>query len=97
MDLSQFTPSVSLDLTEKDVKAILKDALKDQMPGFVVEDVVFSTSTEYDMRGESCGTKFGGAKIKFSRVSSPLEKGGYDTSDAFVEKGGYNPSEILGL
>lgn len=85
MDLSQFISSVSLDLTEKDVKAILKDALKNQMPGFIVEDVTFSTSTEYDMRGESCGTKFGGAKVKFSRVSSPLEKGGY------------NPSEVLGL
>lgn len=85
MDLSQFIPSVSLDLTEKDVKAILKDALKNQMPGFVVEDVMFSTSTEYDMRGDSCGVKFGGAKIKFSRVSSSLEKGGY------------NPSEVLGL
>lgn len=85
MDLSQFIPSVSLDLTEKDVKAILKDALKNQMPGFVVEDVMFSTSTEYDMRGDSCGTKFGGAKVKFSRDNPPVEKGGYD------------PSEVLGL
>lgn len=85
MDLSKFIPSVSLDLTEKDVKAILKDALKDQMPGFVVEDITFSTSTEYDMRGDSCGYRFGGAKIKFSKVNPS------------ADKGGYNPSEILGL
>lgn len=78
MDLSKFVPSVSLDLTEKDVKAILKNALKDQMPGFAVGDIVFSTSTDYDMRGEPCGTKFGGAKIKFSKVDPSMDKDGHN-------------------
>lgn len=80
MDLSKFIPSVSLDLTDEDVEAILKDALKDQMPGFVVEGIVFSTSAKYDMRGDSCGAKFGGAKIKFSRVNPPAGEGDYNPS-----------------
>ena len=71
MDLSNLTPVVTIEVPEDAVKAIIKEAFKDQLPGFEVKDMHFTVTVDRDMRGETCGTKFGGVKINFKKASSP--------------------------
>lgn len=69
MDLSDIAPSISLELKADAVEYILGEALKNHMPGYEVDTVTFKSSQERDMRGESCGTKFTGAKVTFKKAS----------------------------
>lgn len=68
MDISNYTPNVSLDLPEEAVRGIIQDALKDQLPGFTIKDIYYEVSPSYDIRGDQCGVKFKGVKINFSKV-----------------------------
>ena len=67
MDLSNIAPSLSLELKADAVEYILGEALKNHVPGYEVDTVTFSHSVERDRRGETCGTRFTGAKVTFKK------------------------------
>lgn len=61
--------SFTIEITSSDIEKILKEAALQKL-GNLAEGkdikVTFTTSAEYDMRGEHSGTKFSGAKLTFS-------------------------------
>lgn len=69
MDLTCITPNITLDLKAEAVEYLIRETLKNHIPGYEVDKVIFSSSQERDMRGESCGTRFNGAKITFKKSS----------------------------
>lgn len=68
MDLSRITPSITVDLNSSLIESMVREAFKDHMPGFCVDKVTFSTSQDWDMRGEPCNIKFSGAKVTFKKA-----------------------------
>lgn len=71
MDLSKITPKISIELTEESIQELIEDALRNHMPGYEIKKITFSVVNSYDMRGEECGYKFGGAKIEFAKATNP--------------------------
>jgi hypothetical protein len=69
MDLSNIAPSISLELKADALEYLIREGLKNHIPGYEVDEVTFSTSKEYDMRGDTCGTRFTGAKVTFKKAS----------------------------
>lgn len=66
MDLTKIIPSISVDLTENSIKAIIEDAFKNHLTGYEVSGVYFSFDQDRDMRGEPCGGKVK-AKVVFTK------------------------------
>lgn len=70
MDLSKITPKISIELTEGSIQELIEDTFGNHMPGYEIKKITFSVVNSYDMRGEECGYKFGGAKIEFAKATN---------------------------
>ena len=66
MDLTKIIPSLSVDLNEHSLKALIEDTFKNHISGYEVSGVYFSVNQDRDMRGEPCGSKVK-AKVTFSK------------------------------
>ena len=62
------TKEIVLEVLEQDLKEVVKENFNNAMPGFRPSRVHFSTTQEYDMRGEECGIKVNDVTIHFESV-----------------------------
>lgn len=84
MDLSSIPPNITLELKADAVEYLIRETFKNHLPGHEVDKVIFSSSHQHDMRGESCGVKFSGAKVTFKKV--PIVSVGWaHKPNAFLE------------
>lgn len=53
----------TVEISKDEIQKLITEKFKQLHPGFVIKNLTFTGSQQYDMRNEPCGYKFDGAKI----------------------------------